>query len=119
MFWTSREGICGSVQSSLTRPRFLKLRSRSPSYGRELSACLSGPIKTIPKNCKVCHTSCWHAAAEKRYLPTSNRDCFLFRTGRQSFPVSARAGRESQAVPVALAHLECQGADVFFEVIEF
>src|ERR1700674_1949623 len=78
MSYKSPAEICGSVQSFLTRPRSLRLRSRSPSYGEGLSACLFGPIKTIRKNCKVCHTSCWHAAAEKRYSPTRNLDFFLF-----------------------------------------
>src|SRR5437870_9847227 len=36
-----------------------------------------------------------------------------------SFAASARACRERQAVPRALAHLECQGAHVFIQVIEF
>src|SRR5258708_32076735 len=79
---TSREEICGSVQSFLTRPRSLRLRSRSTSYGKGLSACSFGQIKTIRKNCKVCHTSCWHAAAEKRYSPTSNLDLFPTFYGR-------------------------------------
>src|SRR5579864_7049770 len=74
---TSREEICGSVQSFLTRPRSLRLRSRSTSYGEGLSGCLFGPIRTIQENCKVCHTSCSHAAADKRYSPTSNLECFV------------------------------------------
>src|SRR5206468_9042467 len=85
MSYKSPAEICGSVQSFLTRPRSLRLRSRSPSYGEGLSACLFGPIKTIRKNCKVCHTSCWHAAAEKRYSPTRNLDFFPIFTGGACF----------------------------------
>jgi hypothetical protein len=44
---------------------------------------------------------------------------FWRRTGCRSFAASARASRESQAVPVAVAQLECQGAQVFIQVIEF
>src|SRR5215472_1347093 len=109
MSYTSRAEICGSVQSFLTRRLSLRLRSHLPSYGAGLSVCFFGPIKTIRKNCKVCSTSCWHAAAEKRYSPTSNLDFFS----------SARASGASQAVPVVLAHLECQGAHVFIQVMEF
>ena len=46
-------------------------------------------------------------------------DAIWRRTGCRSFAASAGASRESQAVPVALAHLECQGAHVFIQVIEF
>src|SRR5437667_10396027 len=77
MSYKSPGEIGGSVQSFLAGPRSLRRRSRSPSYGEGLSACLFGPINTIRNNCKVCHTSCWHAAAEKRYSPTSNVDFFL------------------------------------------
>jgi hypothetical protein len=44
---------------------------------------------------------------------------FWRRTGCRSFAASARASRESQAVPVALAHLECQGTQVFIQVMQF
>src|SRR5258708_12316348 len=101
---TSREEICGSVQSFLTRPRSLRLRSRSTSYGKGLSACSFGPIKTIRKNCKVCHASCWHAAAEKRYSPTRILDCFLISTGGHA--LRALCGRHRELHP----HSRCASA---------
>ena len=60
-----------------------------------------------------------YCVAKNATLRADRPDPSLRKSGLLGMTSKLRASRESQGVPLALAHLERQGAHVFLQVIEF
>lgn len=60
-----------------------------------------------------------YCVAKNATLRADRPDPSLRKSGLLGMTSKLRASRESQAVPFALAHLECQGERIFLQMFEF